>query len=129
NNGMLKITKTSDASVYRIYRIGDITAASGYYKLNANPVHGVGALANNDPIIVSFAQSGKDGADGATGAVILDKQVYTATASSPWSKPAGAKMVHVIVIGGGGSGGSAATSGTNRPGGGGGGGGSIVEEW
>jgi hypothetical protein len=60
---------------------------------------------------------------------LVDTQVFTANGT--WTKPAGAKMIHFIVIGGGGGGGSGRrdSAGNNRCGGGGGGGGGISVGW
>ena len=58
---------------------------------------------------------------------LADLQVFTA--GGTWTKPAGARTVHVICIGGGAGGGSGrqGAAGGGRSGGGGGGAGSIVE--
>ncbi len=61
------------------------------------------------------------------GICLIDKQVYTATASSPWGKPTGAKRVHVELWGGGGPGGIGGVG--TASGGGGGGGGAYAEAW
>ena len=62
-------------------------------------------------------------------AQLTETRIYTA--GDTWTKPAGAKMVHFIVIGGGGGGGSGRrdNAGTSRCGGGGGGGGGISVGW
>src|SRR6266545_6512497 len=58
-----------------------------------------------------------------------DVKTYTATGTSTWTKPFGARVVKAICIGaaGGGGGGRGSTAGTNRQGGSGGGGGAIAE--
>jgi hypothetical protein len=60
---------------------------------------------------------------------LTDTKVYTA--NDTWTKPAGAKMVHYIVIGGGGGGGGGRcdNAGTDRSGGGGGCAGGIAVGW
>jgi hypothetical protein len=60
---------------------------------------------------------------------LTDTKVYTA--NDTWTKPAGAKLVHYIVIGGGGGGGSGRcdNAGTDRSGGGGGCAGGITVGW
>jgi len=60
---------------------------------------------------------------------LVDTRIYTA--NDTWNKPAGAKMVHFIVIGGGGGGGSGRrdNTSTDRCGGAGGGGGGISVGW
>ena len=65
----------------------------------------------------------------ATTAQLTDTKVYTA--NDTWTKPAGAKMIHYIVIGGGGGGGSGRcdNAGTDRSGGGGGSAGGISVGW
>jgi hypothetical protein len=70
----------------------------------------------------------------ASGTIALTSQLAETriyTAGDTWTKPAGAKMVHFIVIGGGGGGGSGRrdNASTNRCGGGGGGGGGISVGW
>lgn len=60
-------------------------------------------------------------------------QEFTSTGTSTWTKPAGAKLVHVLLFGGGGGGGSGATRGATGTGavfgGGGAGGGGRTELW
>jgi len=60
---------------------------------------------------------------------LVDTRIYTS--NDTWNKPAGAKMVHFIVIGGGGGGGSGRrdNTSTDRCGGAGGGGGGISVGW
>jgi hypothetical protein len=60
---------------------------------------------------------------------LTDTKVYTA--NDTWTKPAGAKLVHYIVIGGGGGGGGGRcdNAGTDRSGGGGGCAGGITVGW
>jgi hypothetical protein len=60
---------------------------------------------------------------------LTETRIYTA--NDTWTKPAGAKMVHYIVIGGGGGGGSGRcdNAGTDRSGGGGGSAGGITVGW
>lgn len=65
-------------------------------------------------------------------AIDTDRQTFDYTGSTQtWTKPAGAKTVHVICVGGGGGGGSGrkASAGTTRCGGSGGGGGTYAEAW
>lgn len=62
---------------------------------------------------------------------LIDTQTFTATGAGTWTKPAGAKLVRVVVIGagGGGGGGRSGATGTARVGGTGGGGGAMTERW
>lgn len=60
----------------------------------------------------------------ASGSASVDSQVFTS--SGTWTKPSGAKVVHVICVGGGGGGGSGSKGSSGNSGGGGGGGGGAV---
>ena len=62
------------------------------------------------------------GGTGITGIpVVTDVQVFNTPGANTWTKPAGAKAVHVVCIGGGGGGGGVGTGASNFGGGGGGG--------
>jgi hypothetical protein len=65
------------------------------------------------------------------GTTLRAAKVDVYTANDTWNKPAGAKMVHYILIGGGGGGGSGrrGVTGTTRGGGGGGGGAGVNIGW
>jgi hypothetical protein len=74
---------------------------------------------------VMYNQLGPQGATGATGAATTptDIQIFSTPGAYTWTKPAGAKSVHVAVISGGGGGGSGQMSASATPASGGGGGG------
>ncbi len=96
---------------------GDLAAATG-----ADAAVKVSVGTNGQALIADSTQTA-----GVKWGSPTDVQIFTATAQSPWTKPAGAKVVHVICIGGGGGGGGG-FAGTGS-GGGGGGGGAYHERW
>lgn len=86
---------------------------------------GVTATASGNDVTVAITSGGISSAD---------IQEFSTTGTSTWTKPAGAKLVHVLIFGGGGGGGSGrrratASVATATFGGGGGGGGGRIEAW
>ena len=91
---------------------------------------GAGVTATNTGGAVEVAITGGGGG----GIPSADIQEFTSTGTSTWTKPAGAKLVYVLMFGGGGGGGSGRrratlSAATTAAGGGGGGGGGRTELW
>ena len=86
---------------------------------------GVTATASGNDVTLAITSGGISSAD---------IQEFSTVGTSTWTKPAGAKLVHVLIFGGGGGGGSGrrratASVATAAFGGGGGGGGGRIEAW
>lgn len=113
---------------------------TGSTSLAANNVllgNGTGALQAVAPgssgnVLTSNGTTWTSAAPAAGGGSSADIQQFSTVGSSTWTKPSGAKMVHVVIFGGGGGGGSGRRRGTTTPlaaGGGGGGAGGRTEIW
>lgn len=56
--GSLRIFKTSDSTIFRIFDITALLEATGYWKVTVTPVVSAGTLVNADGVVVSFVRFG-----------------------------------------------------------------------
>lgn len=58
--GVIRIFKTADPTVFRIFHVnGASVEATGYWKIAVTAILSVGSLSNSDPIVISFVSTGQ----------------------------------------------------------------------
>jgi hypothetical protein len=68
NKGLLRISKKTDPSIFRLYRVtGSVVDSTGYRTVTIAYLSGSGSLTNADACILGFNSSGDAGANGSNG--------------------------------------------------------------
>jgi hypothetical protein len=132
NSAGSNVERVSLAGSYSILNLVYDKANSTFSGTNLNAIDYFSVInadtlnLTNDLSVANGGTGGSDAASARTNlgtAAIADVQIFATPGAYTWTKPAGAKSVHVAVISGGGGGGSGQMSAAASPASGGGGGG------